>query len=160
MLARSKSPSEEKHVRAQPRPADSIKVGVLPPAFFKATSPYNDHKEEEIYGEVRRFIRSKSSFTLSVDYAAKHEFGLSEAHAVWQGSAVRKVPDTAKMRYIGKEIGVDILVLAWIKNMQAKTTIDLYVFDVASGKMYQGTDNLVRAKTMVESTFAQVGASK
>ena len=137
-----------------------LKVGILPPAFFKATSPYNDHKEEEIYGEVRRFIRSKSSFTLSVDYAAKHEFGLSEAHTVWQGSAVRKVPDTAKMRDIGKEIGVDILVLAWIKNMQAMTTIDLYVFDVASGKMRSRTARMSQAKELVESTFALANALK
>jgi hypothetical protein len=64
------------------------------------------------------------------------------------------MPDKAKMRAIGEDLGVDVLVLAWIKGMWARTEIDLYVFEVASGKLHQSTASLGQARQLVESTFA------
>jgi hypothetical protein len=160
MLAGSKSPSEKEHGTTQPQPAGSLKVGLLPPAFINPTLPSNTDKEMDIYSEIRRYIQSNPSFEVSFDYGVGYGVGSSEIHAVWQGSVVEKVPDKAKMKAIGENLGVDILVLAWITGNRTNVSIDLYVFDVASGKMHQGTANSDQAKQLVESTFAQFGSPR
>ncbi len=139
-----------------------LHVGILPPAFMNPTLPSSMQKEDDFYSEARRFIRSEPSLTVSFDYVARSgvrsRVGSWETHSVWQGSVVKKVPDNAKMRAIREELGVDILVLAWISDGdRANTTVDFYGFDVANGKMHQGTDVLGQAKGLVASTFAQCG---
>jgi hypothetical protein len=134
--------------------AGPLRVGVLPPGQSKPSWSRSHAMEEEIYNEIRRFIQSKQSFTVSIDYAAKHELGLSDSYAVWQGTAVRRVPDKTKMQVIGEKLGVDILVLAWIDLNMIGAEIDLYVFEVVSGRMHQSSGNSTRAKGLVESTFA------
>jgi hypothetical protein len=156
MLARSKSPSEEKHVRAQSQPTGPLKVGLLPP--LSAGSSRDDEIEGEIYKEIRRYIASDRSFGLSFDYTARYRAGSLDTHAVWQGTVVKKVPDEAKLRVIGQALGADILVLttaSGVTSYGGRIEVSLYVFDVAGGKMYQGTDNFKQLKTLVESTFAQ-----
>jgi hypothetical protein len=138
-----------------------VMVGILPPAFISPSLPSNDGKEWGVYTEIRRYIGSKPSFDVSFDYAAKYEIGPLGAYAVWQGSVTKKVPDRAKMRTIAEEFGVDILVLAWVGGGKGgNTTIDLYVFDVAGGRMHKRTAKLEQAKQLVESTFALANAPK
>jgi hypothetical protein len=160
MLARSKSPPKEKHDAIQSQPAGALKVGILPPAFVNPTLPSNIDKESDIYSEIRGYIRSQPSLQVSFDYGVGFGVGSSEVHAVWQGSVVKKVPDKTRMQAIGEDLGVDILVLAWITGNRANASIDLYVFDVARGRMHQGTDNVGQARGLVESTFALASASK
>ena len=133
-----------------------MQVGILPPAFFGHSSK-NDEIEGEIYSEIRRYIRSRRNLVLSFDYSAKHRAGPLDVHAVWQGNVVNKIPDKAKIQVIGEELETDILVLTWVgaaARLGARIEISLYVFGVARGKMYQGTDDWVRIKTLVASTFA------
>lgn len=134
----------------------STMVALLPPAFFAVTSPSNAQEELEIYGAIRRFIQSKASLKVSFDYAGRHRVASSATDSVWQGSVVKKKPDGPKMRALGEELEVDVLVLAWIKRMWARTEIDLYVYDVANGRMYEGTGHLGDARQLVESMFARV----
>jgi hypothetical protein len=155
-LAGSKSPSEGKHDPTQSQPVGPVKVGLLPPGFFQS-GPYNAENEGQMYSEIRRYIASNPGFDLSFDYAARYGVGSLDAHAVWRGSVVKKVPDKAKIRVIGEELGADILVLTWIRVTTGSgdwAEISLYVFDVASGKMHQKTAHLDQAKQLVESTFA------
>jgi hypothetical protein len=133
-----------------------LRVGILPPAFLNPTLPSNDDKESGIYSEIRRYIHSKPNFDVSYDYGARYGAGPLDTHAVWQGSVVKKVPDKVKMRAIGEELAVDVLVLAWITGNKTNAIIDLYVFEVASGRMSHDTDGLGRAKGLVASTFAFV----
>ena len=133
-----------------------LRVGILPPAFLNPTLPSNTDKEMDIYSEIHRYIHSKPNFDVSYDYGARYGAGPLDTHAVWQGSVVKKVPDKAKMRAIGEELAVDVLVLAWITGNKTNTIIDLYVFEVASGKMYHDTNALGRAKGLVASTFGPI----
>jgi hypothetical protein len=135
-------------------PKQSITVGILAPGFNRPTSPTNNDLEEQIHGDIRRSIRSNPSLTVAYDYAARGEIGPSDVHSVWQGNAVKKTPDSARMEAIGKELGVDCLVLAWIKNMWAKAEIDLYVFGVAENRMHQRTMDLREANRLVGSTIS------
>jgi hypothetical protein len=153
-LAGSNSPSEKERDPTRSQAAGALKVGILPPAFLNPSWSTLPDKEEDIYGEIGGFVQSTSTLTVGYDYGARFGFGSLDTHAVWQGSVVKKVPDEAKLRVVGKELGADILVLAWMDNMATRITIVLYVYDIASGKLYQGTDDLARAKGLVASTFA------
>lgn len=132
---------------------DALMIGLLPPAFFSPTSPSSTQKEELIYAEVRRLVRSEPGLALSFDYATKHGVRPPDPHGVWRGSMVTKIPDISRLQAIAEETGVDLLVLAWIKSMWARTEIDLYVFDVASGQLHESSGDLDRARHLVDSAF-------
>lgn len=140
---------------------EPLRVGLLPPYFYGHGSG-NQEVEGEIYKEIRRYIASKQNFDLFYDYAMQHGSMSLNTHAVWQGTAVEKVPDKEKIQAIGKELGADVLVLTWIKakSYGARNEIGLYVFEVASGKMHQGTDVLAHANGFVASMFGPIEKRK
>ena len=134
-----------------------ILIGLLPPRSGGSGS--SDEIEGEVYKELRRYIESNRNFDLTFDYTVQYGAGSLDIYGVWRGNAVKKIPDRAKIQVIGDELGTDILVLTRIRadSYGGLNYIGLYVFDVANGKMYQGTDNFEQLKRLIESTFAQSG---
>jgi hypothetical protein len=136
-----------------------LQVGILPPASIRGGSSVGAQTEREIHDQILRFIQSTPTLALGHDYTARDGAGSSDVYAVWQGSYVKKVPDKTKLRVIAEELGADILVLASVKSGTSYSPwrdVSLYVFDVASGKMYQGSDDLTRIKGLIASTFGPI----
>ena len=75
---------------------------------------------------------------------------------VWTGSATRRVPDEARIQAIGKRLGLDAVVMAWIRSEMAGTTVELYVIEVDTEKTYQRAGRKSQMSALLLGAFEQV----
>jgi hypothetical protein len=122
--------------------AASVRIGILEPGFNRSTSPSNSDLGDKLHRGVLKAIRSEPTFSVSYDYAKGWSVGPSDAQSVWQGTVVNKEPDPAKVRAIASELGVDCLVLAWIRNLWARAEVDLYLYDVSLDRLHKKSGEL------------------
>ena len=129
-------------------------VGVLAPRFYQLTSPSVSEKEETIHAAITRAVKSNPALTLSYDYAVSSRDDV-DMGSVWKGTVVEKVPDRVKVQAVGKALGVDCLVLIWVKNMWARSEGYLYVADVSHGNMYQRSGKLGSMETLASEALSE-----
>ena len=140
---------------AKPREeSKKITIGILTPGFYRPTSPSNSEKEEQVHTAISRVIHSKPSLTLSYDYAMSGGVGPEDVNSVWKGTVIKKIPDREKVQTVGEDLGVNCLVLIWIKNMWARSEVDLYVADISHGSMYQQSGGLGEVESLMSAAVS------
>lgn len=113
---------------------------------------------------VHNFLRGRTTLEMIYSYYRPgfDHAPVNEAGDLWSGDAVSKEPRLEALREIGRELGADaVLVFGYEPKLGAGAAIQLYLVDVADGRMIRRAGDLAELADITRDGFSDwTGASE